>query len=73
MPKLAQSGWGCVIPHHKWIRPGEHVAGHSGHPWPKLEERVVRLRKEFTDQVFDGGTQPIRYHLSEPASDEPWP
>jgi transposase InsO family protein len=30
----------------------------------ELEDRVVRLRKELTDQGFDAGAQTIHYHLS---------
>jgi transposase InsO family protein len=30
----------------------------------ELEERVVRLRKELTEQGFDAGAQTIHYHLS---------
>ena len=30
----------------------------------ELEERVVRLRKELTEDGFDGGPQTIHYHLS---------
>lgn len=30
----------------------------------ELEERVVRLRKELTEQGFDGGAQTLHYHLS---------
>ena len=31
---------------------------------PELEERIVRLRKELTDEGFDAGAQTIHYHLS---------
>jgi transposase InsO family protein len=36
----------------------------------ELEERVVRLRKELTEQGFDAGAQTIHYHLglTDPAS-----
>jgi transposase InsO family protein len=30
----------------------------------ELEDRIVRLRKELTDQGFDAGAQTIHYHLS---------
>jgi len=29
----------------------------------ELEDRIVRLRKELTDQGFDAGAQTIHYHL----------
>ena len=30
----------------------------------ELEDRIVRLRKELTEQGFDGGARTIHYHLS---------
>lgn len=39
----------------------------------ELEERVVRLRKELTDEGFDAGPQTIHYHLRfRPAEFEEW-
>jgi transposase InsO family protein len=50
-------GYDAVAPRSKAAR---RVANRSS---DELEERVVRLRKELTEQGFDAGPQTIHYHL----------
>jgi transposase len=38
---------------------------------PKVEERIVRLRKELSDDGFDAGAETIRHHLVLEAGDAP--
>jgi transposase InsO family protein len=51
-------GYDAVTPRSKAAK---RVANRSS---DELEDRVVRLRKELTDQGFDAGAHTIHYHLS---------
>ncbi len=56
--RYRQGGYDAIAPRSKAAR---RVANRSSE---ELEERVVRLRKELTEQGFDAGAQTIHYHLS---------
>ncbi|MGH2778675.1 MAG: DDE-type integrase/transposase/recombinase [Actinomycetota bacterium] len=56
--RFKQGGYEAVAPRSKAAR---RVANKCS---AQLEDRIVRLRKELTDQGFDAGAQTIHYHLS---------
>lgn len=56
--RFRQGGYDALAPRSK---AAEKVANRSS---AALEDRVVRLRKELTDEGFDSGAQTIHYHLS---------
>lgn len=60
-------GYGALGPHSK---ANHRVANRSPE---ETEDRVVRLRKELSDQGFDAGAQTIHYHLalSDPSPPSP--
>lgn len=49
-------------------RAAHKVANRSS---PELEDRVVRIRKELTEQGFDAGAQTIHYHLQKTEASPP--
>lgn len=56
--RYRSGGYEGLVPRSK---AAHRVANRSS---DELEERVVRLRKELTEEGFDGGAQTIHYHLS---------
>lgn len=47
------------------IRPRPKTAHHIPHRTPvELEDEILRIRKQLTEQGFDAGAQTIHYHLS---------
>jgi transposase InsO family protein len=56
--RFKQGGYDAVAPRSKAAK---RVANRSP---AELEDRVVRLRKELTDEGFDAGPHTIHYHLS---------
>jgi transposase InsO family protein len=56
--RFKEGGYDAVAPRSK---APHRVANRSS---AELEERVVRLRKELTDEGLDAGAQTIHYHLS---------
>ena len=56
--RFREGGYDAVAPRSKAAK---KVANRSS---SELEDRVVRLRKELSDQGFDSGAQTIHYHLS---------
>ncbi|MCA1676434.1 MAG: IS481 family transposase, partial [Actinobacteria bacterium] len=56
--RYGAGGYDAIAPRSKAAR---RVANRSS---DELEDRVVRLRKELTDQGFDAGAHTIHYHLS---------
>ena len=56
--RFRQGGYDAVAPRSK---AAHRVANRSS---GALEDRVVRIRKELTDEGFDAGPQTIHYHLS---------
>jgi transposase InsO family protein len=55
--RFRKGGYDAIAPGSKAAK---KVANRSS---AELEDRVVRLRKELTEQGFDGGAQTIHYHL----------
>ena len=69
--RFKAGGYEAIAPRSKAAR---KIANRSS---DELEERVVRLRKELTDQGFDAGAHTIHYHLalndpSPPSSSTIW-
>ena len=56
--RFREGGYDAVAPRSKAAK---KVANRSS---SELEDRVVKLRKELSDQGFDSGAQTIHYHLS---------
>lgn len=58
LSRYRQGGYAALQPHSK--------AAHRipGRTPPEVEDRIVRLRKQLTDQGFDAGAHTIHYHLS---------
>jgi transposase InsO family protein len=56
--RFREGGYDAVAPRSKAAK---KVANRSS---SELEDRVVRVRKELSDQGFDSGAQTIHYHLS---------
>jgi transposase InsO family protein len=56
--RFREGGYEAVAPRS---RAAKNVANRSP---AELEERIVRLRKELTEEGFDAGAQTIHYHLS---------
>jgi transposase InsO family protein len=56
--RYRSGGYDAIAPRSKVAK---KVANRSS---TELEDRVVRIRKELTDDGFDGGAQTIHYHLS---------
>jgi transposase InsO family protein len=56
--RFREGGYDAVAPRSKAAK---RVANRSP---AELEERVVRIRKELTDEGLDAGAQTIHYHLS---------
>ncbi|MCA1708969.1 MAG: IS481 family transposase [Actinobacteria bacterium] len=56
--RYREGGYEALAPRSKAAR---KVANRSSE---ELEDKVVRLRKELTDQGFDAGAETIHYHLS---------
>lgn len=63
--RFREGGYEALAPRSKAAK---KVANRSAE---ELEDRVVRLRKELTDQGFDGGAQTIHYHLSQSVARPP--
>ena len=63
--RFRAGGYEAIAPRSKAART---VANRSS---AELEDRVVRLRKELSDEGFDGGAQTIHYHLSLTESSPP--
>ena len=63
--RFKAGGYEAVAPRSK---AAHRVANRSS---DELEDRVVRIRKELTDQGFDAGAQTIHYHLSLADPDPP--
>ena len=56
--RYRQDGYGAIEPRSK---AANKVANRSS---VEIEDRVVRIRKELSDQGFDCGAHTIHYHLS---------
>ena len=63
--RFKAGGYEAVAPRSK---AAHRIANRSS---DELEDRVVRIRKELTDQGFDAGAQTIHYHLSLADPDPP--
>jgi len=57
--RYREGGYEALTPRSKAAK---RVANRSS---GEVEDRIVRLRKELTDQGFDGGAQTIHYHLGQ--------
>ena len=56
--RFREGGYDAIAPRS---RAAKRIANKSS---AEVEDRVVRIRKELTDQGFDGGAHTIHYHLS---------
>ena len=65
MARFEEGGYDALTPRSK---AAHKVANRSS---GEVEDRVVRMRKELTDQGFDAGAQTIHYHLSQGESAPP--
>ena len=63
--RFEEGGYDALTPRSK---AAHKVANRSS---GEVEDRVVRMRKELTDQGFDAGAQTIHYHLSQGESAPP--
>ena len=55
--RFREGGYAALVPRSKAAATIPHKTP------PQIEDEIVRLRKELTDQGLDAGGETIRYHL----------